>query len=342
MSVYSQFNSTPTNPLAIEYITSSQVYTARASGWVNFVAVGSGGGAKGGWFMYWANNYTLTSGAGCAGAAGGLAIKSVYVQAGASYTITVGAGGTGIQHYNGFNTNARAGSGSVTSVVGPGISLVVTGGQGGGSSGNTVNPGAGGSILNTTNTTYDYYNTGGASSNGVASGGSAVGIYGNGVAANTGTGAGTGGGTGTTGNAPSNGYSNAVGRNYTRQLAGGIATTSNYCETSSLTAVNSGVLSNCGGGGVLVNAAGNTGISATGARGAVFAGGGVGSAASYTTNGEPEQYSAGTGGTGGLGGGGAVGYGYTQYYHYEGTDPGAPAYGFGGNGGAGLVIVEYL
>jgi hypothetical protein len=161
MSVYSQFNSSPTNPLAIEYITSSQVYTARASGWVNFVAVGSGGGAKGGWFMYWRNNYTLTSGAGCAGAAGGLAIKSVYVQAGASYTITVGAGGTGIQHYNGFNTNARAGSGSVTSVVGPGISLVVTGGQGGGSSGNTVNPGAGGTIANATNATYDYYTIGG-------------------------------------------------------------------------------------------------------------------------------------------------------------------------------------
>ena len=342
MSVYSQFNSTPTNPLAIEYITSSQVYTARASGWVNFVAVGAGGGAKGGWFMYWQNNYTLTSGAGCAGAAGGLAIKSVYVQAGASYTITVGAGGAGITHYNGFNTNARAGSGSVTSVVGPGISLVVTGGQGGGSSGNTVNPGAGGSILNTTNTTYDYYNTGGASSNAVNVGGSAVGIYGNGVSANTTTGAGTGGGTGTTGNAPSNGYSNAVGRNYTRQLAGGIATTSNYCETTSVTAVNSGVLSNCGGGGVAVGASGNNAITATGARGAVFAGAGGGNAFCVGYNGEPEPYASGTGGVGGLGGGGAVGYGYNQYYHYDGVDPGYPAYGTGGAGGAGLVIVEYL
>ena len=340
MSVYSQFNSSPTNPLAIEYITSSQVYTARASGWVNFVTVGGGGGAKGGWYFNWSNNGAVTTGAGASGGAGGLAIKSVYVQAGTSYTITIGAGGTGLQHYAGFNTNTRAGSGSVTSVVGPGISLVVTGGQGGGSSGTTVNPGAGGSILNTTNTTYDYYTTGGTS-NVDSPGGSSVGIYGNGKGSSSGYGAGTGGGTGNTGNEPSNGYSNIVGRNFTRQLAGGIATSSNYCETTNLTVANSGVLSNCGGGGLTVSFAGNGQISITGGQGAVFAGGGTGSGISYTDNGA-DGYGQGVGGTGGRGGGGGAGYGFCSFYHYGGEDPGVRAFGIGGAGGAGLVIVEYL
>lgn len=357
MSSYSQFNSSPTNPLASEYVTTSQVYTARATGWVNFVAIGAGGGAKGYWGSY-RSSYQGTNfndGAGCPGAAGGLAIKSIYVTAGTSYTITIGAGGTGITHYSGFNTNARAGSGSVTSVVGPGISLVVTGGQGGASSGSITLNAVGGSIANPTNVTYDYYAVGGAASGNISgsAGGSSVGIFGNGKTAVTtnGYGAGTGGGGALNSNTPPNGYPNEIGRNFTRQLAGGIATTSNYCATTSITAADSGVLANCGGGGVPVGggffgpASGNT----TGGRGAVFAGGGVGNSYMQTYNSNDpngDQYGVnGTGGAGGYGGGGAVGAAYRNWFTYQEpwTDPGPiGASGTGGNGGQGLVIVEYL
>ncbi len=357
MSSYSQFNSSPTNPLASEYVTTSQVYTARATGWVNFVAVGGGGGAKGFWGSFrWGIVYgeqLYNNGAGCAGAAGGLAIKSVYVTAGTSYTITIGAGGTGMTHYSGFNTNGRAGSGSVTSVIGPGISLVVTGGQGGGSSGSITLNAVGGSIANPTNATYDYYAAGGNATGSAtdAFGGSSVGIFGNGKSGVTGGyGAGTGGSGSTNSNTPSNGYPNEIGRNYTRQLAGGIATTSNFCETSSITAANSGVLSNCGGGGKPeILSQGGVNVAATGGRGAVFAGGGIGAAYNQNYNGGEDQNgqqlsSTGTGAAGGYGGGGAAGYAYKWWGTYQEpwADPGILAYGIGGAGGQGLVIVEYL
>jgi len=357
MSSYSQFNSSPTNPLASEYVTTSQVYTARATGWVNFVAVGGGGGAKGFWGAFrWGINFgeqLYNNGAGSAGAAGGLAIKSIYVTAGTSYTITIGAGGAGMTHYSGFNTNGRAGSGSVTSVVGPGISLVVTGGQGGGSSGSIALNAVGGSVANATNVTYDYYSTGGnavgATTGGT--GGSSVGIFGNGKTSDNGYGAGTGGGSTLNSNSPPNGYPNEIGRNYTRQLAGGIATTSNYCETTSVTAANSGVLSNCGGGGLTVSQSVQYGsANATGGRGAVFAGGGGGYAYSQNYNGNDDpngqSWSAnGTGAAGGYGGGGGTGYGYKWWATYSDNplvDPGIYASGTGGAGGQGLVIVEYL
>ena len=338
MSVYSQFNSTPTNPLAVQHLTSSQVYTAKTSGWVNFVVIGAGGGGKGGGAAggyqndYPYNSYVSSTSHG--GGAGGIAIKSVYVQAGASYTITIGAGGSGSNNYaqggasGNAATNTPGSSGTVTSVVGPGISLVVTAGQGG----QAATGGIGGTVANLTNCTYDYYVQGGGSQGNVIGGG-AVSIYGTPRQATASNGAGTGG-VGST-NEPANGFSNAIGPNFTRTLAGGIATTSNYCETTSLTAIRSGVLSNCGGGGVYIGP-GNVTVAGSGGT---FAGGGACYASTgYWYSGYAEIN--GTGGPGGYGGGGGAGYGVLTYSIGSGAT--CVGRGTGGAGGQGFVIVEYL
>jgi len=347
MSIYSQFGASPFNPVTVQHFTTSQTFVPKFTGWATFVVVGSGGGGKGAWLSYRQYNYgtqVSNNGAGTSGAAGGVAIKTIYVQAGSSYVITVGAGGAGMQHYPGYNTNGRAGSGSVSSVVGPGISLVVTGGQGGGSSGSVALSAVGGTIANATNCTYDWYAAGGAGLDG--GGGGAVGIFGSGVVATSTYGAGTGGGDTINGANPANGFPNATGRNFGRAFVGGLSFSSSSCTTVNLPDSVSGVLSNCGGGGFPVGATAydNNNATATGGQGGNFAGGGVGSAYQQMQNRNYNGYPLAFGGKGGKGAGGASAYAHQATNSYfNPSDPGTQyADGRGGAGGDGFVMVEFL
>jgi hypothetical protein len=315
MSVYSQFNTMPTNPRALEVVTSTQNWTPRATGWVNFVVVGGGGGGTGGYTLYDYNGTVSSSSTGRGGGAGGLAIKSVYVTRGQSYTITIGAGGAG--QTNG-NTAATGGS---TSVVGPGISLIVTGGSGA----NKNVASTGGTVPNLNNATYDFYAQGGGSN---SYGGGAVALYGNTAFATSNGGQGAG-----AGSSSGYGFPAALGANATTKVPG-ISSEGTVINTYSAATV----AANCGGAGAPVTGPGtNTYAVATAYPCGAFAGGSQG-----TQNGGLYQYGAqtvGVGGTPGTGGGGGAGYAYTAtaWQTYQ-----ASAAGVGVAGGAGCVIVEYL
>lgn len=151
--------------------TSSTTWTVALDGQVAVHVIGAGGGGGAGIV----NSRAASPGGG----AGGYSRKVIDVTSGQSYTITVGAGGTG-----GLANNAAGTNGSASSFVGNSINMVGNGGSGGplvstaathsGGAGGTasggdvnVTGGAGGGIVSNTN-------------GGVSNGGGAVGIFGTG------------------------------------------------------------------------------------------------------------------------------------------------------------------
>lgn len=314
MSVYSQFNTMPTNPRALEVITSTQNWVPRATGWVNFVVIGAGGGGTGGYNFYDNNGQVTSSSNGRGGGAGGLAIKSLYVTKGQSYTITVGAGG------GGQNNGATAATGGSTSVVGPGISLIVTGGSG--ANKNVVS--TGGTVPNLNNATYDFYAQGGGSN---SYGGGAVALYGNTAfaTANSGQGAGPGSPLGY-------GFPPTIGANAAVKVPG-------VSSEGTLINVNTAsvVAANCGGAGTGTSVGGNNYFVAPSFPSGAFAGGSQSYASGYIYN--YGGTAVGAGGVPGTGAGGGAGYAdiNTAWQVYQ-----AGAVGTGATGGAGCVIVEYL
>jgi len=315
MSVYSQFNTMPTNPRAVQVITSTQNWTPPASGWVNFVAIGAPGGGTGGYELYDNSGMHSSSSAGRGGAAGGLAIKSIYVTKGQSYTITIGAGGAGATNGNNATT------GGATTIVGPGISLTVTGGAGANKNVASV----GGTVVNTANATYDFYAQGGGAN---SYGGGAVAIYGNTVFATSNGAQGAG-----AGSPLGYGFPVALGPNATPKIPavsseGGLVPAAGTAAQSA---------ANSGGAGVGNSATSNNYFITQSSGSGAFAGGSQANAAGYFY-----VYGAvavARGGVAGTGAGGAGPYSYVQ------TD--YPSYfagpsSEGSAGGAGCVIVEIL
>lgn len=103
---------------------------------VNILIVGGGGGGHG-------CNTTAADEGGCGGGAGGLLHGTVTLTAGVTYTISVGAGGTGYIP----SSNTAPTNGSNSTVSGTDVSITVYGGGSGGrgSSGTGVAGGQGGS-----------------------------------------------------------------------------------------------------------------------------------------------------------------------------------------------------
>lgn len=113
------FPTYPTTGMMI-YLNSG-TWIAPQSGIATFYAVGAGG--SGG--VFGDNGVGSSPIKAVGGGAGGMCVKSISIQAGARYTVTVGAGvGTAS-----FQSNGTAGG--ATTVTGPGISLVANGGSGG-------------------------------------------------------------------------------------------------------------------------------------------------------------------------------------------------------------------
>lgn len=97
-------------------------FTAPQDGWYLVEAVGGGGSG---------GAARISSGRATGGAGGGLAAKLVYLRAGSTVDFTVGAGGA--QVVVSTNSTTTAGNaGGTTTVSGPGFSLNVPGGSGGG------------------------------------------------------------------------------------------------------------------------------------------------------------------------------------------------------------------
>lgn len=315
MSVYSQFNTMPTNPRAVQVITSTQNWSPPASGWVNFVAIGAGGGGTGGYNLYDYGGVVSSSSTGRGGAAGGVAIKSIYVTKGQSYTITIGAGGAGATNGNNATT------GGATTIVGPGISLTVTGGAGANKNVASV----GGTVVNTANATYDFYAQGGGANN---YGGGAVSLYGNTAFAtsNSSQGAGTG--------SPSGyGFPAALGPNATPKIPA--VSSEGGLVPAAATAAQSAA--NSGGAGMSNYVSSNTYLVVQASGSGAFAGGTQAYAEGYLYN--YGAVSVSRGGVAGTGAGGGGPYSFTAT-DYANTN--AYALAEGSAGGAGCVIVEIL
>jgi hypothetical protein len=172
--------------------TSSTTWTVALDGQVAVHVIGAGGGGGAGVV----NSRAASPGGG----AGGYSRKVIDVTSGQSYTITIGAGGTG-----GLANNAAGTNGSASSFVGNSINMVGNGGSGGPlvSTAATHSGGAGGTASG-----GDVNVTGGAgggvvgsNSGGASNGGGAVGIFGTGytpgnISASGNSGFCTGGGAG--------------------------------------------------------------------------------------------------------------------------------------------------
>ena len=120
---------------ALLYVPRSRTWVAPADGVLDFFAMaGHGSGSV----AYGAGFYA--TGAGAAE----IAVKSVPVKAGDSFTITIGAGGNAVTR-TGAGSSAGA-DGADTTISGPGVAITVKGGKGGrvGPTGTALTGGAGG------------------------------------------------------------------------------------------------------------------------------------------------------------------------------------------------------
>lgn len=312
----------------------SGTFTAVKTGWHRVTVVGGGGSGA----LSWSNVYTQQRATG--GAAGGFALKEFWAAAGASYTVTIGAGGTAPADRS-TNGVTAGNAGGTSSFVGTGVSITCTGGAGGtavngttattaGAAGGTA---TGGDVNYTGGDSGSVQNTG---NGGGASGGGAVGVRATGAAsgaiviggpsvfAATG-GAGTGGSSG----------SATVTTTSTHTSGGGSA----GAGTSATNAV--GGLAGIGFASLTVSQLNSPGA---GSLNAITGNGGGGSGGSYTGVGLAASLFAGSGGNArpdansvvGTPGRGA-GSGASVC-----LDSGAAGYiATGRAGGSGLVIVEY-
>ncbi len=258
---------------------------------------------------------------GGGGGAGGLIYNPAYPISTGSYTVTVGAGGTG---FNDYGSSPRAGSNGGNSAFG---SLVAFGG-GGGSSGHYYNPGEWAGIAGPQAT------NGGSGGGGSASYRSYGPDYGGGRPP----------GNGLAGQGHRGGFGSYCGGEYYAGAGGGSGgngQVNKWC----------GVRPGIGGPGTLLNITGTNLYWGGGGGGAGHNGGGQGvgglggggGGARYYTN-----VANAPGGTGGLNPGGTGGNTASSNGGDGGTNTGsgggggAHYFGKGGNGGSGIVVVRYL
>lgn len=157
-------------PLFQRIILSSTTFIAPFKGNYLFAAIGGGGsGGCGGSFGF-----------ATGGSAGGLAVKIVPLEAGASVTIVVGAGGPSASAVT--NVTSPGNPGGQTTATGPGVALIANGGLGGlvsTASTGTLNPPSGGTAsggdMNVTGGSPDGIALGSTKS---STSGAAVGVYG--------------------------------------------------------------------------------------------------------------------------------------------------------------------
>ena len=118
MSVFSQFTGNQDNfPVITQYFTTSGTWIAPGNGWAIFTVVGAGG--SGASQDSGANARNRATG----GAAGGFAVAKRYVTAGTSFTVTIGAGGTGV-------TGQTAGNpGGASSISASGFTTITANGR---------------------------------------------------------------------------------------------------------------------------------------------------------------------------------------------------------------------
>lgn len=338
MSVFTQFTgNTPSQAVWTRAFNSSTTFVPAESGWYQFLAVGAGGS---GGAAAAASFYGVYTARANGGGAGGCAIKTAFVSAGASIVITIGAGGFGGTANTFSNSTASGSSGSITTVVGGGVSLTCNAGAGGtalATSGN-IAPSVGG---NATGGDYNFSGGGGGSLSvslyqvgGI--GGGAVGFFGTGLTSTSRGGPGTG----------SVGSDNRAGDGYSIAQygfsPGSNVSIANIQPTLGAPPLIFGI-SHDGVGqttaGSSINAypspavgAGGAGVSAGEANnpstGGLFGGGGGNY--TYTNSGSIGGARGGTGGRGG--GGGGVG---------AFADPGN-CQSIGGTGGSGFVQIGFL
>jgi len=248
----------------------SQTWVPPVDGNICIHVVGAGGGGQG----------SINWGSAFSGGGGGYCKKnSLAVTTSGSFTVVVGAGGTG-------GTNGADGVvGGNTTVAGTGLSATLTANGGGAGSSSSPNYGAGGTAAN-----GDVNNTGGA---GTDYGGGAVGITGTGNTAALG--------------APPDcdviGPSSLMGYGYICGESGG-----QYLENETVYDDDYGVHN--------IDSA--------------IQGGFLGGGGSYMANGAGLEYTI-YGGNGGIGGGGG-----------QSMNKRAALYSRAGNGGNGIVIIQYL
>ena len=315
---------------------SSGTFTAVKTGWHRVTVVGGGGSGA----LSWRDVDTQQRATG--GGAGGFALKEFWAAAGASYTVTVGAGGTtpGSRTTNGVTAGSAGGT---SSFVGPGVSITCTGGTGGTAVNGTVGTTTGAAGGTATGGDVNY--TGGASGNVqntgtglAASGGGAVGVRATGAA----SGAAVAGGsyaaaTGGAGTGGSSGAATSSSAN-SRTGGGGSAGAGTDCTNNVGGAAGAGFTS------LTVSQLNSAGGDATsGTAGAVAGNGGGGSGAGGTGTGTPSIF-AGSGACANtnnsatsVAGGRGAGSGAVALYDATLT----PYTATGRAGGAGLVIVEY-
>lgn len=339
MSYFSQFTGGPKAILGSVGFSSSTTFVAPFTGWYQIFAVG-GGGAGGGAMNNSAGSPADTMPKALGGGAGGSCFKTAYITAGASIVITIGTGGTATGG-NSVNAKTRTGnSGNITTVVGGGVSLTCNGGAGGTSAlnANLGTPTAGGNA-----TGGDVNLTGGAGqsitvnvvSRAYASGGGAVGLFGNGFAGsditNTSNASPGGGAASSTGNAFNAPFGASVFNNSTfgtpvnfAPNVAGLSIMGNRGSTNSD--------SNMGASNGASSDFFNSNTVAIRTSGAFAGGTGIGykreSAASVAVD-------AGNANFGGGGGGLAI-------FVTGAGDPNYNANGTAGSGGAGLVQILYL
>lgn len=309
----------------------SGTWVAPLSGVARFTAIGGGGSGGSG------RGNAVGRRAG-GGGAGGLAQKTIRVQAGDTFTITVGAGGASVA--SAFNAEAAGNTGGTTSANGPGLSLLATGGSGGnaGLITSTLAAAAGGvgsgGDFNTTGGSGGGFSAAGAGTFLQAAAGGAVGLFGDGASGTVSTttsgshialgGTGIGGGSTNTGTAPGGAGGPASGATTPGlDLFQGIADSLNQAVKILFDAAGAGSTANAG----AQNGAGTPGRVLTGGVGDIRAGALAGGGGTCNTDGTANNTISSSGGIGG-GGGGCLSLNAGQ------ANSGA--------GGSGFVFIEFV
>jgi hypothetical protein len=323
MSVFSQFTTGTGGsiPALVQAFNSSTTFVPGISGYYGILVVGAGGG--GGSIGSYTNGYNYSYRAQ-GGSAGGTSVKIAYLTSGSSIVITIGAGGSA-------GYEQAGGSGSITTVIGGGVSITCNAGQGGATSSSTnLAARAGG---NGVGGDLNWTGGGAPAQNGTApQGGCSVGFFGTGYASNGWYGAGTG----------RAGDSSYPGGAYGYVQYGGNQTSTAPALGEQLIAppVIFGISMN-GQGSTTSNAIKAIGVGGLGgpsnsssiaaSPGGMFAGGGSAQVSYFN---QPNLNAA--GGAGGKGGGGGSA---TAFGGYSGYTAGQI---FGGSGGAGFVQIGFL
>lgn len=326
--------------------TASGSFVAPADGWAWFVAVGAGG--SGGSAMDEAAANCVSAGGG---GAGGFCFKKLFVRKGNTYTVTIGAGGTGVTRTTSGISNGNAGgnttiigpelyllasggaAGSAASVAnnGTNTNLNITGALGGSAFGGDVNNNGmnGGSITITTGT---------ASADALATGGGAVNIFsqtftGNDYSGTAAVNSMGSGGLGVGGNAEA--LTNATNTLAYPDGGGsgmGISLDTPYnffglqVDGPGGTTAGSDAGSGGGGYGAIITSSSAAQVNPLAGNGGIFGGGG---AAAFTQSGSSTGLATATAGAAGRGGGGggAAAYGSSNISSVSGA------------GGSGLVLI---